>query len=97
MCRGPHWQDGVNWPEDKGRRTGKECYAACKQISGCTSFDLSQPGTSGKKVQCYLYGHANVVPASGLPGRCFKVATTNNPHKTFSFNFMSLYLNFKLR
>jgi len=74
LCRGYNWADGVNWPKDKGHRTPKECLAACKQTAGCSAFDLSQPtGKSGKKVQCFLYGHTDVRPASGLEGRCLKM------------------------
>ena len=59
MCRGYNWaDDDTHWPKDKGHRTPKECLAACKQTTGCTAFDLSQP--SGKKAQCYLYGHSDV-------------------------------------
>ena len=73
LCRGDSWQDGVNWPKDKGSRTPKECYTACKQTTGCTAFDISVPKKNGKKVQCFLYGHQHVSPASALEGRCFKM------------------------
>jgi hypothetical protein len=49
LCRGDSWQDGTNWPKDKGRRSPKECYVACKQTTGCTAFDTSNPDKSGKK------------------------------------------------
>ena len=72
MCRGYNWaDDDAHWPKDKGHRTPKECLAACKQTTGCTAFDLSQP--SGKKAQCYLYGHSDVQPAPGLEGKCLKM------------------------
>ena len=73
LCRGYNWQDGANWPKDKGRRSPKECHVACKQTSGCTAFDFSQPDKSGKKVNCFLYGHKDVQPASGLEGKCYKM------------------------
>jgi hypothetical protein len=40
MCRGSHWQDGVNWPKDKGRRSLKECHTGCKQTTGANAIKL---------------------------------------------------------
>ena len=39
------------------------------ETRACTAFDLSEP--SGKKSKCHLYGHKDVVPASGVPGTCY--------------------------
>ena len=33
VCRGDKWQTG-DWPMDKGRRSEKECYAACRATGG---------------------------------------------------------------
>ena len=73
LCRGDKWQDGDNWPKDKSRRSPKECYVACKQTTGCTAFDVSHLDKAGKKGNCYLYGHADIQPASSLEGRCYKM------------------------
>ena len=70
-CRGEGWQEDEDWPKDKHRRSPKECYAACKQTLGCTAFDKSD--AKGKTIQCYLYGHSQVSPASGLHGQCYRM------------------------
>ena len=67
-CRGPGWQDGKNWPvvmpvEVKGTEA---CGQACAKQPGCTAFDVRPDGSA-----CLLYGHANVIPASGVPGDCY--------------------------
>ncbi len=41
-CRGDNWQKAP-WPLDKGRRSEKECYAACLAAAGCTAFETSKP------------------------------------------------------
>jgi hypothetical protein len=50
-------------------QTLDQCTKACVDTRGCTAFDLSEP--SGKKFVCNLYGHKDVVPASGVPGTCY--------------------------
>ena len=72
LCRGEGWADDEDWPKDKQRRTAKECYAACKQAVGCTAFDTS--AAKGKTVQCYLYGHSEVSPASSFHGQCYRMS-----------------------
>ena len=72
LCRGEGWGDDEDWPKDKNRRTAKECYAACKQAVGCTAFDTS--AVKGKTAQCFLYGHSDVSPASGMHGQCYRMS-----------------------
>ena len=52
-----------------GKTTLEKCTKACVDTLACTAFDLSVP--SGKKFSCNLYGHKDVVPASGVPGMCY--------------------------
>jgi len=69
-CRGAGWQDGI-WPVDEGRRTTKECAAACKDTKGCVAFDLSNK--EGEKYDCLLLGHPNIFPASALKAECYRI------------------------
>ena len=68
QCRGKSWTFG-RWPIDKGQVSAQECADACARKKGCTAFDLSNK--SGKKFSCFLYGHQDVEPASGLKGICY--------------------------
>ena len=70
MCRGANWQEN-DWPVQKGIKTLQECANSCGRVTGCTSFDTSQP--EGDKFECNLYGHKNAVPASGVPGLCYSL------------------------
>jgi hypothetical protein len=81
LCRGQGWQDGEQWPKDKGRRTLKECHVGCKQTRGCTAFDISHLDKAGKKANCFLFGHVDVQPASGLEGRCYKMLEVKSAGK----------------
>ena len=68
-CRGPGWTF-KRWPVLKGVLSPQACAEACARRRGCTAFDLSAGGEGGA-LDCALYGHAKVVPASGVPGSCF--------------------------
>ena len=52
-----------------GKQTLEQCTKACVDTLACTAFDLSEK--SGKKFTCNLYGHKDVIPASGVPGTCY--------------------------
>jgi hypothetical protein len=52
-----------------GKQTLEQCTKACVDTLACTAFDLSEK--SGKKYTCNLYGHKDVIPASGVPGTCY--------------------------
>ena len=56
---------------DQGRRTTKECAAACKDTKGCVAFDLSNK--EGEKYDCLLLGHPNIFPASALKAECYRI------------------------
>ena len=70
LCRGENWQS-EDWPKYEGLVSKKDCLKACKKTRGCTSYDFRD--AEGKKVQCYLFGHQDIQPASGLKGECFKL------------------------
>ena len=74
LCRGDGWHS-KDWPQHQGLLDKKNCLKACLETRGCTGFDLRDP--EGKKYQCYLFGHRDVRPASGLKGECFKVTTAS--------------------
>ena len=65
LCRGPEWQSG-KWPIVKGSISAQDCANSCATKKGCTAFDLSEK--EGSKFSCFLYGHKDVEPASGLKG-----------------------------
>ena len=72
LCRGPNWQTMKGkWPIDKDMKTLKECYKECESTGGCTAFDIRDP--EKKKYHCFLFNHKDVLPASGLPGTCYKM------------------------
>ncbi len=52
-----------------GKQTLEQCTKACVDALACTAFDLSEK--SGKKFTCNLYGHKDVIPATGVPGTCY--------------------------
>ena len=56
---------------DEGRRTTKECAAACKDTKGCVAFDLSNK--EGEKYDCLLLRHPNIFPASALKAECYRI------------------------
>ena len=63
---------------DKGTKTRQKCANACKKRVGCVAFDLCPVEKAGDKadaakgeLQCNLYGHPEVVPASAVPGNCY--------------------------
>ena len=66
---------------DKGTKKRQICANACKSRKGCVAFDLSPADSSVKdkediakgEMQCHLYGHADVVPASALKGNCYSL------------------------
>ena len=77
LCRGPNWQIG-KWPIDKGMKTVKECYKECANTGGCSAFDIRDPDGK-KKYNCFLFGHQNVMSASGLSGTCYKMTGPISP------------------
>ena len=73
LCRGLNWQTmRGKWPIDKGMKSLKECFKECKSTGGCTAFDIRDPDET-KKYNCFLFGHKDVSPASGLSGTCYKM------------------------
>ena len=67
-CRGPNWTSN-KWPVLKGFTSPRQCAEECAKKRGCKAFDLSNP--EDNSFDCVLYGHAKVVPASGVPGNCY--------------------------
>ena len=51
----------------------KECYEACQDDDDCTAFDLSGEMSKKRKQLCLLFGHDDVIPASALQGKCYKM------------------------
>ena len=49
-----------------GQKTLMNCGNACAYTLGCTAFDVRQ--NDAKKLECTLFSHSDVVPASGVPG-----------------------------
>ena len=68
LCRGPKWQS-EKWPIVKGQIKAQDCANSCAAKKGCTAFDLSEK--VGNKFTCFLYGHKDVEPASGVKGHCY--------------------------
>ena len=68
LCRGPKWQSD-KWPIVKGQTKAQDCANSCAAKKGCTAFDLSEK--VGNKFTCFLYGHKDVEPASGVKGHCY--------------------------
>ena len=68
LCRGPEWQS-EKWPIVKGQIKAQDCANSCAAKKGCTAFDLSEK--VGNKFTCFLYGHKDVEPASGVKGHCY--------------------------
>ena len=94
LCRGPKWQSD-KWPIVKGQTKAQDCANSCAAKKGCTAFDLSEK--VGNKFTCFLYGHKDVEPASGVKGHCytykgqliskdisFGVNSSKNEHNFFS-------------
>ncbi|TRY73635.1 hypothetical protein TCAL_03348 [Tigriopus californicus] len=75
LCRGPKWQ-GRYWPKATEAHSLAECAAACSSVNGCTAFDISP--TPDKEQVCFLFGHKDVKPASGLKGQCYKMISVNH-------------------
>jgi len=74
-CRGANWQEG-GWPKVKGFLSVGECGRLCVATAGCTAFHAGYPKEGKPNVfECFLFGHKSVVPASGLTGNCYTVAT----------------------
>ena len=73
MCRGPDWASR-KWPKVKGLESLQSCSNLCAGTRGCSAFDISGAKQRGKRFSCHLYGHKEVVPASGVPGKCYEVA-----------------------
>ena len=65
-CRGEGWQASPGWPMVMGQKTLLNCGNACAYTLGCTAFDVRQ--NDAKKLECTLFSHSDVVPASGVPG-----------------------------
>ena len=80
VCRGPGWNAKSAWPKVKGQKSLMECGEQCANTLGCTSFDIRLPTGEGqnKKYQCTLHGHADIEPASGVSGTCFRVTASFN-------------------
>ena len=75
-CRGQGWQtDG--FPKDLGKKSVQDCSGACQKTKGCTAFDLSNE--DGKKFDCFLFGHKDVVPAHSMSmsGACYTIGKSS--------------------
>jgi hypothetical protein len=79
MCRGSGWQS-TKWPVDKGTKSRTKCAKACQKRKGCVAFDLSPPDDQDDhedaalgELQCNLYGHDNIIPASAVAGNCYSL------------------------
>merc|ERR1719225_2539987 len=70
-CRGEGWQASPGWPMVMGQKTLLNCGNACAYTLGCTAFDVRH--NDAKKLECTLFSHSDVVPASGVPGTCYRV------------------------
>ena len=57
----------------RGPLAPRTCAEHCAKKRGCRAFDLSNQQEDGR-LDCALYGHAKVVPASGVPGNCYVVS-----------------------
>ena len=66
-CRGEGWQASPGWPMVLGQKTLLHCGNACAYTLGCTAFDVRP--NDAKKLDCNLFSHSNVEPASGVPGK----------------------------
>eukprot|EP00095_Tigriopus_kingsejongensis_P011320 maker-scaffold1444_size41037-snap-gene-0.7 protein:Tk11320 transcript:maker-scaffold1444_size41037-snap-gene-0.7-mRNA-1 annotation:"sarcalumenin isoform x2" len=73
-CRGPKWQ-GRYWPKATEAESLSECAAACASVNGCTAFDI---GPHGDQTSCFLFGHRDVRPASGVKGHCYHMTSVNH-------------------
>ena len=82
-CRGEGWQEKKGWPKVKGLQTLMQCSDLCANTLGCTAFDVRAPNDAGavKKLECTLYAHADVEPASAVPGTCYRVTASFNLQK----------------
>ena len=60
-------------PMDRFTTLPRTCAEHCAKKRGCRAFDLSNQQEDGR-LDCALYGHAKVVPASGVPGNCYVVS-----------------------
>ena len=82
-CRGEGWADKKGWPKVKGQQSLMGCSDLCANTMGCTAFDVRAPSGEGvvKKLECTLYSHADVEPASGVPGTCYRVTASFNLQK----------------
>ena len=52
-----------------------ECGDQCANTLGCTAFDIRIPSgqdAKTKKFDCTLHGHADIEPASGVSGTCYR-------------------------
>ena len=68
-CRGEGWQDAAGWPMVMGQKTLLQCGNLCAYTLGCTAFDVRP--NDAKKLECTLFSHSSVEPASGVPGKSF--------------------------
>jgi len=74
-CRGGGWQE-AGWPKVKGYVSVDACGSMCVSTKGCTAFHTAFPKEGSKnEFECFLFGHKSIIPASGLPGNCYTVAS----------------------
>eukprot|EP00096_Caligus_rogercresseyi_P016521 TRINITY_DN920_c0_g1_i3.p1 TRINITY_DN920_c0_g1~~TRINITY_DN920_c0_g1_i3.p1 ORF type:complete len:1395 (-),score=386.10 TRINITY_DN920_c0_g1_i3:125-4309(-) len=82
LCRGANWSDTI-WPKIGSLVSNeKECFLQCKERATCTAFDVSP---SAGKLNCFMYGHGEVQPASALSGDCYRMkgrSGRKSPSKT---------------
>ena len=88
-CRGPGWTVRM-WPVLKGYKTAQDCAEACAKRKGCTAFDVSNT-QADKTMDCVLYGHKRVAPASGVPGTCYILS--DKPYIHILVNIVPLLLS----
>ncbi|CAB4066198.1 Sarcalumenin [Lepeophtheirus salmonis] len=82
LCRGPNWQDKY-WPKVGNLvKEEYECFKQCKERGACTAFDVS-PSTTPSKLNCFMFGHGEVIPASSLNGDCYKMKGRSARKRSF--------------
>ena len=50
-----------------GQKNLLQCGNLCAYTLGCTAFDVRENDV--KKLECTLFSHSDVEPASGVPGK----------------------------
>ena len=67
-----------------GQKTLLHCGNACAYTLGCTAFDVRP--NDAKKLDCNLFSHSNVEPASGVPGKYLSSISSHANHQSWNLN-----------